>query len=70
MDPRSHSIRDLLKYHKMGGWIIPWMLVFPKLSRSIAEGLGGVFMPAISTIVPVVGSIKFVQKSALGIIGK
>jgi flavin-dependent dehydrogenase len=73
VDPKWNyrsELNDLLKYHKMGGWIIPWMLVFPKLSRSMAEGLGGMFMPAISTVVPIVGSIKFVQRACWGIIGK
>jgi len=64
------ELRDLLKYHRYGGWAIPLLVAFPKLSRSIAEGLGGMFMPAISTVVPLVGSIKFVQRAAFGIIGK
>ena len=73
IDPKWNyrpEVRDLLRYHRYGGWIIPWMLVFPKLSRNIAENLGGMFMPAISTVVPLVGSLKFVQKSVLGIIGE
>jgi len=43
---------------------------FPNLSRNIVENLGGMMMPAISTIVPLVGSIKFVQRAVLGIVGK
>jgi Dehydrogenases (flavoproteins) len=35
------ELRDLLKYHRYGGWIIPWMTAFPKLSRNIGENLGG-----------------------------
>jgi len=73
IDPKwnyKSELRDLLKYHRYGGWIIPWMTAFPKLSRNIVENLGGMFMPAISTIVPIVGSIKFVQRACLGIIGK
>jgi hypothetical protein len=65
IDPKWNyrpEVRDLLKYHRYGGWIIPWMLVFPKLSRNIAENLGKMFMPVISTVVPLVGSIKFVQR--------
>jgi len=46
------------------------MLAFPELSRNIVEGFGGMLMPAISTIVPLIGSIKFVQRAALGIVGK
>ena len=73
IDPKwnyKSELRDLLRYHRYEGWFIPWMLVFPKLSRNIAENLGGMFMPAISTIVPLVGSMKFVQKSVWGIVGK
>jgi hypothetical protein len=73
VDPKWNyrsELLDLLKCHRYGGWAIPLLVAFPKLSRNIAEGLGGMFMPAISTIVPVVGSIKFVQRACLGIFGK
>jgi geranylgeranyl reductase len=73
IDPKwnyKSELRDLIKYHRYGGWLFPWMLVFPKLSRNIVEGFGGMMMPAISTIVPLVGSMKFVQGAALGILGK
>jgi len=73
MDPKWNyrpEIRDLLKYHRYGGWAIPLLVAFPGLSRSVVEGLGGMFMPAISTIVPIAGSIKFIQRAAFGIIGK
>jgi Dehydrogenases (flavoproteins) len=73
IDPKwnyKSELKDLGRYHRYGGWIIPWMLVFPKLSRRIVENLGGMFMPPISTIVPLVGSMKFVQRAALGILGK
>jgi len=44
IDPKwnyGSEVRDLLKYHRYGGWIISWILVFPKLSRNIVENLGG-----------------------------
>jgi hypothetical protein len=65
----------------MGIWAGSFHLVFPKLSRQIAEGdmlrpnsknsvyrpsFSRVIMPAISTIVPVVGSVKFVHFLMLG----
>ena len=52
----------------IAGWIIPWLVAFPKISQEIVENLGGMLMPAISTVVPVVGSFKFVQIA--GILGK
>jgi len=64
------ELQDLLKYHRYGGWAIPWMVAFPGLSRAYIEGLGGMLMPAISTIVPVAGSLKFLQRAAFGILGK
>ncbi len=73
IDPKwnyNPELKDLLKYHRFGGWLFPWMLMFPKLSRNIVENLGGMLMPAISTVVPVVGSIKFLQRAAFGIVGK
>jgi len=64
------ELQDLLKYHRYGGWAISLLVTFPKLSRSIAEGLGGMFMPLISTIVSMAGSVKFIQRAAFGIVGK
>jgi len=63
-------VQDLLKYHRYGGWAIPLLVAFPGLSRSVVEGLGGMFMPAISTIAPIAGSLKFVQRAGFGILCK
>jgi hypothetical protein len=73
IDPKwryKSELRDLIKYHRFGGWGIPWLVAFPGLSRRIAEGLGGMLMPAISAIVPLAGSIKFIQKAGFGILRK
>jgi len=73
MDPKWNykpEIQELTKYHRYLGWLFPWVVAFPGLSRGIAEGLGGMFMPAISTIVPIAGSLKFVQRAGFGILGK
>jgi len=61
-DHRS-ELRDLLKYHRYGGWIIPWMLVFPKLSRNLMENLGGMVMPGIASTISVFP--KYVLKGLL-----
>jgi len=34
---------------------------FPDISRKIAEGLGRVFIPAVSAVVPIAGSLRFLQ---------
>jgi flavin-dependent dehydrogenase len=73
IDPKWNykpELQDLLKYHRYGRWIIPCILVFPKLSQSIIEGQGGMLMPVISTIVTLADSVKFIQRVAFGIIGK
>jgi len=73
IDPKWNykpELRDLLKYHRYGGWAIPLIVTFPNISRAAIEGLGGMLMPAISTVVPLAGSLKFVQSAAFGIIGK
>jgi hypothetical protein len=63
-------IAGSFEYHRFGRWAIPLLVAFPGLSRRIAEGLGGMFMPAISAIVPLAGSIKFIQKAGFRILGK
>jgi len=49
---------------------VPLLAAFPGLSRRIVEGLGGMMMPAISTIVPIAGSLKFIQRAGFGILCK
>jgi len=39
------EVQDLLKYHRFGGWAIPWLVAFPGLSRTVIEGLGGMLRP-------------------------
>jgi len=41
-----------------------------ELARSIDLASQGSIMPAISTIVPLIGSIKFIQRAAFRIIGE
>jgi len=73
IDPKWNyrpELQDLLKYHRYGGWVIPLLVAFPGLSRRIVEGLGGMFMPTISALVPIAGSLKFIQRAGFGILGK
>ena len=100
IDPKWNykpELRDLLRYHKYLGWLLPWMLVFPDFSRKLIENLEGMLrsnslnsayrsnrlrsyttaavykpclqgciMHAISTVVPLVGSLKFVRSRIIG----
>ena len=69
IDPKWNyrsELRDLLRYHKMGGWIIPWMLIFPKLSRDIAENLGGLYDACYIHHSPYCGLYKVCAEGLLG----
>ena len=60
------DIRDLLKYHRSMGWLLPWMVAFPGVFRLLLEDLGGMLMPALSNIL----SSRSVQKFVFGSMGK
>jgi len=73
IDPRWNykpELRDLVRYHRYLGWLYPWIVAFPRTSRAAFEGLGGMLIPAVSTVVPLVGSIKFLQRAGFNILGK
>jgi len=73
MDPKWNyrpEVQGLVRYHRYLGWLFPWLVTFPGLSRKAIEGLGGMFMPALSSIVPPIASSKLVQRTAFGILGK
>jgi hypothetical protein len=60
------KLGDLLKYHRYGGWAIPWLVAFPKLSQNIVENLG---VHALDISCGAVGGVIKVC-SDRGIIGK
>jgi geranylgeranyl reductase len=69
VDPKWNyrsELQDLLKYHRSLGWLLPWMVAFPRLFQKLVENLGGMFMPTLSNIL----SSRSVQRFVFGAMGK